>query len=429
MMRRASMATHPTDVLESPLTRYSRWSLAVTVAAMPLYVVRFKLLVVPTTVLEVFVLITLALYIASRYQARRYSPPRSVLEITTALLLIAGAVAIAVSPDHTGALGIYRAYVIEPVALFYVAVDLLRTPHHFRTLLLGFAIGATTFAILNLGAWTIAYLRHETIATGNAPEALYTSPNAVAMYLEPALALAGGFILYANERRDRLVAIACTVFLLPAMLLTLSRAGWLTLAVLALVAVITLPQPRLKIAVLVTAVVGGLALSRIPYVAIRLASQFDPKYPDNTFEGRLRIWNDTLRMLVDHPILGAGLRAYKQVMEPYVTGRRGPELYPHDVWLAMWSELGLLGLIAFVALMALLLWHGWRGFVRASGFYRPLLWGVAAAVVAIAVHGVFDTPYFKNDLAVEFWTIAALEIAALKGMSAANATGNRMVER
>ena len=425
MMRRASMATHPTDVLESPLTRYSRWSLVVTVAAMPLYVARFKLLV-PSTLLEVLILITVALYIASRYQARHYSPPRSVLEIPTALLLIAGAGAIAVSPDHTGALGIYRAYFLEPVALFYVAVDLVRTPQQFRMVLLGFAIGATTFAILNLGAWAIALARHEAIATANAPEAFQTSPNAVAMFLEPAVAIAGGFILYAEERRDRMVAIACMVFLLPSLLLTLSRAAWLTLAVLALVAVITLPQTRLKLAVLVVAVLGAVALTRIPYVQIRLANQLDPKFADNTFEGRLRIWSDTLHMLRDRPIFGAGLRAYKQVMEPYVTGKRGPELYPHDVWLTMWSELGLLGLLAFVALVALLLWLGWRGFARATGFYRPLLWGLAAAMVAITVHGVFDTPYFKNDLAVEFWTIAALEIAALKAMQA---TGNAAFER
>jgi O-antigen ligase len=79
----------------------------------------------------------------------------------------------------------------------------------------------------------------------------------------------------------------------------------------------------------------------------------------------------------------------------------------------MWSELGLLGMFAFAALMAILLWKGWRGFTRATGFYRAVLWGTSAAFVALLVHGIFDTPYFKNDLSLEFWTVAALEVAAL----------------
>jgi O-antigen ligase len=408
------MATRVADVSETPLIRYSRWALAVTVACMPLYVVRYRIGPIPTTLLENFVLITIALYAAGRYQTGEWRPARTSLEIPMALLLIAGAVGVAISPDHLGALGIYRAYFIEPVALFYIAIDLIRTPQQFRVLLLGFAIGATIFALMNLGAWAIALGRHQVIQTGDAPEALYTSPNAVAMYLEPPLAIAAGFGLYADNRRDRRIAIACLVFVVAAVVFTLSRAGLLTLTVLALVAIITMPQRRLKLALLGGAVIGAIAVLQIPYVQTRFFRQLDPTYNQNTFEGRLQIWSDTLHMLRDHPILGAGLRAYTQVMAPYVSTHRIPELYPHNVYLAMWSEVGLLGLAAFVALLVMLLWRGWRGFYRAHDFARPLLWGTSAAFVAIAVHGFFDTPYYKNDLAVEFWIVAGLEIAALR---------------
>jgi O-antigen ligase len=212
------------------------------------------------------------------------------------------------------------------------------------------------------------------------------------------------------------------------MILTLSRGGFLTLTALALAAVITMPQRRVKVALLGGAVLGGLAISQVPYISIRLAHQLDPTYRWNTFEGRLQIWTDTLHMLRDHPIFGAGLRAYTQVMTPYVTPPRIPELYPHDIWLAMWSELGLLGLVAFVVLLAMLLWRGWRGFAAATGFWRPVLWGTAAAFVTIVVHGMVDTPYFKNDLALEFWIFAALEVAAIR-IIAADATRNRALAR
>src|SRR5712691_628692 len=162
------MATRVADVSETPLIRYSRWALAVTAACMPLYVVRYRIGPVPTTLLEDLILVTIALYAAGRFQARHWHVQRTSLEI--------------------------------PIAFFYVAVDLLRTPQQFRVLLLAFAIGATIFALMNLGAWAIALGRHQVIATGDAPEALYSSPNAVAMFLEPPFALAAGFALYTDDR-------------------------------------------------------------------------------------------------------------------------------------------------------------------------------------------------------------------------------------
>ena len=408
------MPTAETTAIESPLIRITRWSLAITVAAMPSYVGRVGTRPFRTNVLEVLILATIALYIAARRKTwRTWRPVRSGLEIPVAALLLAGLVSIAVSTDHLGALGFYRAYFIEPVVIFYIALDLMRKPEDVRTVLLGFAIGTTIFAILNLGAWMIALINHKDIDLGNAPEALYTSPNSVAVYLEPAVAIAAGFALYSDDRRDRTVALICLPFLLVSLIATLSRAGLLTLAVLGLVAAFTMPQRRVKLALLGGLVVAGIGLLQIPFIINRLYKQFDPSYPYNTFEGRLQIWHDTLQMLKDHPIFGAGLRAYSIVMTNYVTPGHKPELYPHNLFLAMWAELGIVGLLSFAVLLGMLLWRGWSGWTRADGLARPLLWGTSASFIAIAVHGMFDTPYFNNDISLEFWVLAALEIAAL----------------
>ena len=423
------MATPDTAAIESPLIRYSRWSLAVVAGAMPSYVARFGVRPIRSDLLEVLVLLTIALYAGGHLRTwSSWRPLRTGLEIPTALLLLAGLISIAVSTDHFGALGFYRAYFIEPIVLFYVAIDLLRKPSDFRIVLLGFAIGTTIFSILNLGAWVIALKNHVDINLGNAPEALYTSPNSVAIFMEPAVAIAAGFVLYSDDRRDRTLALVWLVFGLASMIATLSRAGMLTLAVLVLVAVITMRRTRLKLAILGGSVVVAIALLQIPFVSKRLYRQFDPSYPYNTFEGRLQIWSDTLRMLRARPIFGSGLRAYETAMQAYVSPGHKPELYPHNLFLAMWVELGLLGLIAFVVLLATLLWRGWSSYARADGFARPLLWGTSAAFLAVAVHGMFDTPYFNNDISVEFWLVAALEIAAILFL-VKRATRNTALER
>jgi O-antigen ligase len=425
------MATQVDEVSEAPLIRYSRWALAVTMACLPLYVVRFRIGPLPSTLLEGLIVVTVGLWAAGRFRTREWRPRRTSLEIPIGLLLIAGIVGIAISPDHVGALGIYRAYFIEPVVLFYVAVDLLRKPDHFRTVLAGFAVGTTVFAILNLGAWVIALATTKLvdIDLGNAPKALYTSPNSVAMFLEPDVTLAAGFALYSNNRRDRTAALICLPFLAASLVATLSRAGLLTLAVLGLVVVITIRRRGLKLGLLGALVVGAIALLQVPAVSKRLYGQFDPSYPYNSFENRLTIWKDTLHMLRDHPIFGAGLRAYSIVMRPYVTTHTGlPELYAHNIFLSMWAEIGLLGLGAFAVLLGILLWRGWSSFSKAEGFARALLWGTAAAFVAILVHGQFDTPYYGNDLSVEFWILAALEIAIIASTTL-RTTGNPAPER
>jgi putative inorganic carbon (HCO3(-)) transporter len=397
----------------TPLLRYCRWALAITVACMPLYVIRFDLGPVPTTLLETLIMLTIVLYIGAIVQSRSWSVQRTPVEIPTAIFLVAAAAGVLVSPNHLGALGIFRAYFLEPLLVFYIALDVVRTRRDLQLIAGAFLTGATVFAILNLSAWASALLQHQHIISTNAPEALYTSPNSVALFLEPAVALGGGIALFADSTPHRRLALISLAFVMPSLVLTLSRAGWLTLAILILVAVITVAARWMRVALLVGAAAGTLLVSRLPIVATRLAYQLDLSSPKNTFEGRVQIWSDTLRMLRDHPIFGAGLRAYQQTVAPYVYGGRRVELYPHDIWLAMWSEIGLLGLGAFIALVAILLWRGWRGFAAAQGFVRAVLWGTSSALVAIVVHGTFDTPYFKNDLSLEFWVVAALELAAL----------------
>ena len=52
-----------------------------------------------------------------------------------------------------------------------------------------------------------------------------------------------------------------------------------------------------------------------------------------------------------------------------------------------------------------------------------------AGFVAIVVHGIFDTPYFKNDLSLEFWILAALEMAALGMVARHKMTRQRELRR
>ena len=85
-------------------------------------------------------------------------------------------------------------------------------------------------------------------------------------------------------------------------------------------------------------------------------------------------------------------------------------LYPHNIFLNFWSELGLLGALLFIWII---IKHSYSSLKLTIAYGREkkpekyLALGLLAAMVAIIIHGLVDVPYFKNDLSVLFWLIVA----------------------
>ena len=127
--------------------RLAVWILAVTAASLPLYVVRWRAGPVPSTLLEALIAVTVAAYLVTLWTEKRLPAARTVYDIPIALLLVAGIVGIVVAPDHVRAVGIYRAYFVEAIAIFYIAVDLLRTREDLTRVLTVAAAGSCVMAI------------------------------------------------------------------------------------------------------------------------------------------------------------------------------------------------------------------------------------------------------------------------------------------
>ena len=391
---------------ESRLLSSSRVLLAVTAACLPLYAVRWSYGPFPTTLLENLVVATVALYLVPRWRERLLRPFSTPYNIAIALLLLSGVISVFVAKDHRAALGLYRAYFIEPVALFYVAADLLRRRRDFRILLLGLGIGTSIFAAMNVGVFVAAAFDH-TVHFGAPPSAIYTSSNAVAMFLEPPAAFAIGLILFSEERRDRLMALAWALILAVAFVLTFSRGGYLAFATFGVLTVIKV-RPDLRRPLLIVGIVAAAAVLLTVVVASTtplMKARFSYVALNYTLQTRAAIFTATFHMIAAHPILGVGLGAYVYKLHKFI------EIYPHDVYLTFWVELGLLGLLAFLYILVRLGVSAWRALSLASGFEKALLWGVVGTVVTWAVHGIVDSPYWKNDMAVEFWLVVAIAVA------------------
>ena len=391
--------------------RSAVWTLAITAACLPLYVVRWHVGPLPTTLLELLVFITVFMYGVVRWVERRPPSARTPYDIPIALLLVAGIASVAVAPDHLRALGIYRAYFIEAIAMFYVAVDLIRTRDDVQTFLRIAAIGALVMAAGQIVSFTWV-AAHQQLQLGDAPAFLNTSPNADAMYLEPPLAFAAAFAMFPSRPRERLIAAPVLAIIFVAVILTLSRASYLAMAVLGIGLVLSLQSWRWRLRA-----VGALAAMTVILVEIPLINQ---RLADvaHSVTNRTSIYRQALEMLSQRPIFGAGFDGFPIRVAPFRPGTESIHLYPHNIWLTTWSEIGLLGVIAFAVIFFGLLIRGIRAVPFASDIYRPLLWGGVGTLVLYTVHGMFDSPYWKNDLSVEFWLVAALLVAGVRATRA-----------
>ena len=384
------------------------WALGLTAACLPLYVVRWRIGPLPTTLLENLIVLTIAAWCLTLWTEHRLPAARTFLDIPIALLLIAGVIGIAVAPDHTKAIGIYRAYLLEAIAIYYIAVDMIRTPAAVRTVLLLAAIGSSLFALGQIVTFVVAFAHH-TVQLGDAPAFLNTSPNSVALFLEPPLAVAVGFVLFPSRPPERWIALACLVFIVPATVLTLSRSAYLAMAVLGLVMVLALPASRWRFVAIGVLAAITLVVLEVPFVNQRLNSLA------HSVTLRSSLYSQALRVLFERPIFGAGISGFPIRVAPFRPPNQSIHLYPDNLWLTTWSELGLLGLISFAVSFFSLLWRGLRAVAHATGIWRPAVWGPSGALLLYLVHGLFDSPYWKNDLSVEFWLIAALAVVAIRG--------------
>jgi len=391
-----------------------------TCALAPAYIVRWHVGPLPTTLLENALLLTVAAFLVESWRAGTWPPwrgwPASVwpvwrtsLTIPTALFLVAGAISVVVAPDRRAALGLYRAYLIEPILFSIVLLKVVTSAQRAAAIVGGLAAGATVAGVANAVVVVIALSHRDYNVLNTPPVVIYNTANAVALYLVPLIAVAGAISLHWPDRRERLLAAGFVAVGTICVLLSFSRGGYLALAGVAIGLAFS---HRRRWLLLAGAAVGAGILLLIAPIRRRVYGEIDLNGPNNTLVGRFHLWSATLQMLRDHPIFGAGLSGYATVLGPYWNPYHPDRFtYPHNIVLSAWSETGLLGLIAFAWLMVAGFVRSIRGWRFGAPGWRVIQLGVALALVAVLLHGLVDVPYWKNDLSLEFWALLSLSFA------------------
>lgn len=306
--------------------------------------------------------------------------------------------------------------------LFWIVVNHLQTREQIDRIIrvvIATGFGLAIFGIIQhvAGNGKLYWIRE--LTQGGSLFGPYVNYNHFAGYMEMVIPLTIGYIV-ANRRpisdgaegwRSRLLqwgtpqasrsllAFFGGLIMFVALLLTGSRAGFLSFFCSILFMGFLLSARRMHskwlwgmlIALVVLGLAWGMWLS--PDKVLRIFATLWRGTDDPSLQGRILVWQDTLRMGHDFLWIGTGLDTYIWVYPLYKQPLVGQVVYDyaHNDYLQAYAEGGLPLVAVFVVA---LLWggtqllNGWSQHERPHA--RGLGLGLLAGVVAMLVHSIYD---------------------------------------
>ena len=342
-----------------------KWALFLLLAVLPSYQIRFQILSLPLTLLELMILILSIVYVLRNIrEVFKIWERIGIWKWLILFWLILASIAVFIAPDLRTAAGIWKAYFIEPILLLIVFLGLIKTKND-----LDLALGALIFSgfyisiyaigqkFLGGGVWSTEVWGQPKIwrATG-----LFPHPNFLGLYLGPIILLGLGQII-ANFRKNKwfIVYTLSFIILLP-LAIIMARSEGAMLGVLAGLVFWGLIYKNRALQNLVPlsarhALVRKWTIISLVILFLVVAGWSGTRnyvlekgtLSDLSGQLRVNIWSGAVSLIKDNPVLGVGLNGYQKLVPDYQKRFYHPETkelisvethpYPHNLFLAFWK--------------------------------------------------------------------------------------------
>lgn len=341
--------------------------------------------------------------------------------VLIAIFLISALAGLYIAGGNIKALGIFKGWFLVPVVLAWLvalsfdanSIKKISIPLYVSLLIVSAwailqkigCLGAVFYQVNN-GSF-IQYLSE------NPKRVLgpFESPNYLAMYLVPTIFLSINILdLFRSKKIKVLIALS---FLLPilAVFYSGSKGGLLALTLSLLVYVnyryVNNQKSGKRRPLFSTLLISSYLALNILYLLFA-ANYFVPINGSDSV--RQEIYKYSIALVKDNPLFGIGLGNFQDAItqisqnnDSFRVFALPYALHPHNLLLAIWLNMGFAGLIAFLCLIVFFLKNSFSS-------DSPIRSSIIAAMIAILIHGLVDTTYFKNDLSVIFWLVFALSI-------------------
>ncbi|MFA6475413.1 MAG: O-antigen ligase family protein [Patescibacteria group bacterium] len=367
----------------------NKWLLIILVL-LPVYLVRFNLFGIPLNLLDLLVTGGFIYYIIHY----GFKVQKIFLYSSVSLLLI-GLISVIMSDNTLAALGIYKSYIVIPI-MVGVMIQVSKPKFIFILQALGSSVlFVSTITIIQFltgygvpAPWNIGGIDVRMTS-------IFEYPNAVGLFCAPIVALGVAWLIH--ERSHKLWFML--VSLMGMIAIGLSQSDGAVITVI-LAGSFALLFTKYRYGVIGVGLILVMISLIIPVTREKILLQ------DTSGQVRLALWQGTVNLLEHRPLFGAGLANFPDVYAQYKLDQHVELLlYPHNLFLDFWVELGLLGMVWLIIVLIVFFLQAKQS--QQTKYSIILLTGM----VAFIVYGLVDVPYFKNDLAIIFWTMLALNFS------------------
>jgi O-antigen ligase len=390
----------------------------------PLYLFRFEMWGVPVNVLELMVYVLFGAFVL-RVILGRYSWPfrsyflRFFIPVGFLLLGVIGGVFVSYySGGLMEALGIFKGWILMPMLFAFMLMFELRDYDDRQLLLRAYFGSAAVLSLLALyQVVTGDYITIDQRASGP-----FESANYLALYIAPAVLGTFASLWHGIRSHKKFTAylFEILVMIVAALALVFSRSYGAFLGVGVAFTFfwsheIFYSRYRGLYGKMWVKIVVPLAIVLLGGVVI-LAQLGTTKFDDflkfdqqSSSSVRMQVWEVATDFALDDPVLGIGLGAYDNRYAAEASGILGYEpyepemLHPHNLFMATHLNSGILGLIGLVWMIGLGIVVFRRGVYRNDDKDMAVVFGVM--FIVMVVHGLFDQPLWKNDLALLWWIV------------------------
>lgn len=176
----------------------------------------------------------------------------------------------------------------------------------------------------------------------------FGQPNALGLFLAVVFPLAVWRVESARSRLGKWLALLATAVIGSGLLATFSRGSWLSVGLGAGIGFF-IGDARRTLKIWLIGLVGAAVFDLVSGGLLR--DTFQRTIGDWVVEQRLSLTLAGILMFLAHPIVGVGPGAYALELDRF--GARIPQLWdyrptPHDAWVQMAAETGIVGLVAYV---------------------------------------------------------------------------------
>jgi len=343
-----------------------------------------------------------------------FQPKRSFIDRNVVFLL---GICILASLNSSFAQVSFRALLTktsEWFVIFYLMLEVFTERRHIFTAI-SILIGTACVTILDsLAQYYITYkdlFFGYGLVDGMRVTAGFKTPNGLAAFLTLFIPVSLS-LAFLKIKNKRLVALLIAIFIFGvwSLILTFSRSA--VFAVLVGLWAFLMFKGKRKIVQSICFLVVifiGLAifgkLGNNSEIFLKLKSRM------NTVFWRVNVWEDSLQMIQERPILGHGLNTYMKLFQNYRRTVLHHPTYAHNCYLQMSTEIGLLGLIFFLWLIFKIFQQVYiiiSDRLAGEKNLRILLIGLSSGVLAFLIHSAFDVNFYSLQLSAYLWLTIGL---------------------